>query len=142
MKKECCSFTGAEERGFGESWSKYKAAVFIYAPLETKKVVKLLLRQYLLEEDSSEGMHAYIHTYVRYLHTYHTYIYILYIHTYRTYIHTIYIHTIHTYIPYMHTYKPYIHIYIHTIHTYHSKFLCFLTISVRISYRKLALCIS
>ena len=74
MKKECCSFTEAEERGFGESWSKYKAAVFIYAPLETKKVVKLLLRQYLLEEDSSEGMHAYIHTYVRYLHTYHTYI--------------------------------------------------------------------
>ena len=71
MMKEFCSLTGAEEGGIGESWSKYMAAVFKYAPLETKKVVKLLLRQYLLEEDGSEGIHAYIHTYGTYVHTVH-----------------------------------------------------------------------
>ena len=40
MIKEFCSLSGAEEGGIGESWSKYMAAVFKYAPLETKKVVK------------------------------------------------------------------------------------------------------
>ena len=55
MLKEFCSLTGAEEDAFVEAWCKYTNLSFKYAPLEAKKSVKILLAQYLLEEDSDEG---------------------------------------------------------------------------------------
>ena len=47
--------TGPEEGSFEEMWCKYEGLVFKYAPLETKKSVKRLMKQYLSVENSDKG---------------------------------------------------------------------------------------
>ena len=55
MLKEFCSLTGAEESTFKENWKKYEDLAFKYAPLEQKRSVKLLLSQYMAEEQDDAG---------------------------------------------------------------------------------------
>ena len=61
MLNEFCILTGAEESLLEEMWRKYEGLVFKYAPLETKKSVKLLIKQYLSVENSDEGKLIYMY---------------------------------------------------------------------------------
>ena len=52
MLNKFCLVTGAEEGSSEEMWCKYESLVFKYAPLETKKFLKRLTKQYLSVENS------------------------------------------------------------------------------------------
>ena len=55
MLNEFCSLTGLEEGKFKDTWAKYEKLVIKYAPLEQKKTVKSLLRQYQSNECDNAG---------------------------------------------------------------------------------------
>ena len=61
MLNEFCLVTGPEEGSFEEMWCKYEGLVFKYAPLETKKSVKRLMKQYLSVENSDKGKLIYMY---------------------------------------------------------------------------------
>ena len=60
MLSEFCSLTGASEDSITQRWTRCQERVLKYAPLEQKKVVKVLLHEMHATDGKCEGMLIFV----------------------------------------------------------------------------------